>query len=552
MEKIDLSQVTLPYIPCAATFLVSDLFHTQTWIVTEFNRLRNTETLFERVLSVGLLTHLSRPKPGVDLPKAVIELETGIGPNHLAVMWLKEVFAENEKTEEALEFEWLYQAAKLSNDFDTLTALVCEENDQDKLWAAGVKLLHARDDLQRVGNLIRTASEKADYWTKLFNSLDTRCAIHHSVWSMIEPREDKRIHAAMTDNVITSNTPWWHEMVCECSTKNNLEYCEATDPTLYVDESGVHFWLGMFTPDMKLRDNFLMYIGENEDMNRDNLANALQSMGEIHHEHLTHSGCQILFTHGDDKIWSFASVQPFHVGDQFSLVGGDEHQQLVGEGEHFTELRTILRLIAVAKVEAQDAKRKLIHMEEQVFQMETLRDIQIIPPAIDMLVDLKTAPEWIKEYVYSAFESRSPYQVAVSVGLMARTNQDEIRERAKLWAKSLTKEQCYQLTHECTNNLVELAEAAALLESESNPITRADMASHILHGRDGIESCIWVLEAIGRPISFTTENVDSRLLDCKPLFEAKIDPDTNRFNKTLMLVRETCPACWWVARANFI
>jgi hypothetical protein len=560
MENSDLSQANLPKVPCAYSFLVCDLFQVEHWVVEEYNKLRSAKHPFDRVLAVAQLTQLCKPNPDTNIPTAALEMSRGLGPNRLAIIWLKNELAQNPDLLEAVTIDWGHRATKLMTAFPGFSDFVAGEEDQDKLWEAGVKLLHARDNLQRVANLMREVSDFPWTWTKMLQDLDNECICHNGVWSLIDARDDRRLRSAVLDNSMSDEVIWWTLPLSEVSPEMEQPvYLDAHDPILFDDETNHHLWIGMFAPDGTLRDNFMLYHNEIPENCKPTPAFVLQTVHLIEEKNLSNGGHQILKANIEGEIYSFASAKPFQVGDTFAIIGGEEHQELAGDAEHFAELAQILRLKAEARIEAareaEICTRQAIESNQEIASMmredsTDQENIRIYPPAIDIFIDLKSDPEWIKEYVASAFESYAPYSIATVVGFLARTGTELIRERAKTWASTLTQKQLNHITQECIRRLTELPNIATQLKSQADKDIRSDMALHILLERDEIESCLWILEAADQSVDFTTETVDSILLECDPLFQTKVDTDANRFNKTLSLVRETCPACWWVARAN--
>ncbi|MFZ6014994.1 MAG: hypothetical protein ACOYUZ_01405 [Patescibacteria group bacterium] len=332
----------------------------------------------------------------------------------------------------------------------------------------------------------------------------------------------------------------------------NLSQVEYTsDHELLDKKSWDYYWLGLFQPDGNLRDNFLMFIGESHDLNSD-LYQALTCLGEIKHENLTHCGCQILATDSNGKIHSLASVKPFKPGDIFSLVDSLEHKKLVGEKEHYEEIRAISRLKDEAEAMRQENEQYLEEMKTRLAEEEArYHENTFIPaPPLDMFLDMDDSPDWLKEYIADQFGTMDLYYIATAIGLLARVGTEANRGRASRWAGDLNDYQISVLDRNLSSAFMYIMDhapsAPRVCETESRLL--ADSATSFLAKRDECASLIWILEHAKPGFCYDPKMIDDMLQKQTWLFEHRRAEGMQL--DLLRMVRERCPDCWWAVRAK--
>jgi hypothetical protein len=550
--KMAHSQNDLPLVPVAWEFMKSELWNVDQWVLDFFNQNRNAGNLFDRVLGVAILTHLAEPKENITSEAHAIAIANKLCPISLECAWFKDVMKTHPGFHEQLELEWRERAKNLVGSFTDLADIVCDCQDQDALWQESLKRLHARDDLHRVGVLMAQATDTRGKMSVLFEELDIKCLAHAGIWQQIKDRNDERLRLCIVPNYGDFyNHDWWTAPVLRHHAKRHDEVTKkfGEDVSTLREEAIEHYWLGLFKPDGKLRDNFLMYAGELNDISH-GLYGALQELGKIEPRHLFHGCCQIL-SYTQKGLANFASVNPFTPGDYFALVGAEEHRQLVGEMEHLTEVNALwhFKKATASTHTCEDSHDNLVDLDEWL----RVEPQKISPPAMDMLLDIDTAPEWLKQHVAGCVKSDSSYAIVQIVGFLARIGDDETRKRASLWASTLTTDQCDKLSTYVGRKLVNMIDEIEMIRRVSTeyPDETAGAVAILLAERDECESILWVIESAGSDPEMDLSHIEKILQrDTGILFETPLGGINAWTTNLLRMVRERCPACWWAARAN--
>ncbi len=542
----------LPHVPVAWDFMKSELWYVDQWILDAFNTRRESPYLFERALGVAMLTQLALPKPNVTNNALVICKFHKQSPPALGATWFERLCNSDSELQSNLEQEWETRAKTLVESFDAFEKFVAENQDPDILWQEGLKILHARDDLQRVAGILAEAMDCRDKMHNSCDNLDMHCAMYHSVWSLVPTQNDKRLSASILPNMSDFyGVDWWTIPVQQYHADKHQKLANSglLKKALHLNfEATGHCWLGLFKPDKTLRDNFLMYLGESDSIDRSPYS-ALLALGEIKPEHLFHGGCQIL-ADTEYGLANFASVTPFKIGDVFALVDPDEHRQLVGEFEHLTVMDVI-----VTYKEAAEARQVETDSQDNIVDLADWippQPLKITPPAMDMLLDFENAPAWLKQHVSDCIKSKSAYAIAQIVGFLARIGNEEIQKRGKVWAYSLTTDECEDLGRHVGRKLVQMLVEAETIRAMSAefPNDTASAVAVLLADRDECESILWVIEAAGSDPKMDLSRIEQKLQDSSILFKTPLSGVKAWTTDLLKLVHERLPACWWAARAN--